>query len=83
MNTESLDGIKSVHSARRGVKRDALVSGKRVNAADGPICPTEGWVSMTLGPLEIVAFPLWRAAPRRGSHLASDHGNPVKRFRIL
>ena len=37
---ESFDGGKPVHSARRGAQRDAIASGKRCNAADGPVFPT-------------------------------------------
>ena len=37
---ESFDGGKPVHSARRGAQCDAIASGKRCNAADGPVFPT-------------------------------------------
>ncbi len=42
LTIDSFDGAKSVHSGRRGAQRDAFVSGKRRNAPDGRIWPTEG-----------------------------------------
>ena len=44
LNRVQFDGVKSVHSARRGSWRDACVSGERRNNADGRIWPTEGLV---------------------------------------
>ncbi|MEP5026238.1 MAG: hypothetical protein ABJS32_08720 [Anderseniella sp.] len=39
---DPVDGAKSVHSGRRGARRDAGASGKRRNAPDGRIWPTGG-----------------------------------------
>ncbi len=41
-NIDSFDGVKSVQPGRRGAPRDAGASGKRRNAPDGRIWPTEG-----------------------------------------
>jgi hypothetical protein len=65
------DGSKSARSARRGAQRDAGASGKRRNAAEGPICPTAGRVLSRAG---VVArrFRRPRIAMRRAPSVPSS-----------
>jgi len=53
---DPFDGDKSVHSARRNAKRDAAVSGKRWNDAEGRIWPSKA--RAFLRPLEQRYDPL-------------------------
>ena len=74
---EAFDGTKSVHSARRKVKRDV---GHRASFATTPMDrfgpPKAGFLST----LDDVTASLWSTRPRRKPRLASEHRKPVKRF---
>jgi len=72
---DSFDGVKSVHSGRRGAQRDAV---HRASAAthqmDGFGPPKAGFSRLP----DVVMLHLWSTRPRREACLASKRQKSVK-----